>query len=257
MSRFFSLWIWFSITLLILLWLPLLLLVRVFDRSEIQYKTGKTFRKLGMAISRLNPNWKITIEGAEGIDDRNPYIVVCNHLSNADIPLISNLPWEMKWIAKKELFDVPLVGWMMKLSGDISVNRSEKNKKGELFEQCCFYLDRHCSVMFFPEGTRSRSGKLGKFAPGAFELAMKENIPILPLVIDGTQDCLPKKTWIFERDVFINLKVLDPVIPGEEGAEGSVELMNTVREQIVGQLAEWRGVSEIDIDETIMADYHQ
>lgn len=252
MTRLFSAWIWFSITLLVLVWLPVLAIVRLTDRSDARYKTGRAFRKLGLAISRINPNWKITMEGYEGINDRTPYIVVCNHLSNADIPLISNLPWEMKWVAKKELFDLPIVGRMMKLAGDISVNRAEKNKKDRLFEQCRYYLDRHCSVMFFPEGTRSRTGKLGKFAPGAFELAVKENIPVLPLVIDGTQDCLPKKNWVFKRDVYINLKVLDPVMPGKDGPERSVDLLQTVRNQIAGQLAEWRGVDVSEVDATVI-----
>lgn len=248
MDRLFSAWIWFSISLLVLFWLPFLAVIRLFDRSDVRYRTGKFFRKLGLAISRINPNWNITIEGAEGINDRTPYIVVSNHLSNADIPLISNLPWEMKWIAKKELFDLPVVGRMMKLAGDIPVDRAEKNKKEQLFNQCRFYLDRHCSVMFFPEGTRSRSGKLDKFAPGAFELAVRENIPILPLVIDGTQDCLPKKTWIYKRDVFINLKVLDPIMPGKVGTDKSIDLMQSVREKIAGQLAEWRGVPLSEVD---------
>lgn len=251
MARLFSAWIWFSVSLLIVIWLPLLVFVRLFDRTETRYRTGRVFRILGLAISRINPNWKITIEGFEGINDRTPYIVVCNHLSNADIPLISNLPWEMKWVAKKELFDLPVVGTMMKFAGDISVDRAKKNKKEELFEQCRFYLDRYCSVMFFPEGTRSRSGKLGKFAPGAFELAVQENIPILPLVIDGTQDCLPKKTWIFKREVYINLKVLEPVIPGKDGPDRSIDLMHSVRGQISAQLAEWRGVDTSEVDAAV------
>src|SRR5699024_2861718 len=109
--------------------------------------------------------------------------MVCNHLSQADIPLISNLPWEMKWVAKKELFDLPIVGWMMKLAGDISVDRRAANRKKITFEQARYYLDNHCSVMFFPEGTRSRNGELKTFTKGAFELAIKEKVTILPLVI--------------------------------------------------------------------------
>ncbi|MFW6157592.1 MAG: lysophospholipid acyltransferase family protein, partial [Balneolaceae bacterium] len=121
-----SLLIWICIVVLILFWLPMLALCRLFDRDPVRYRTGRLFRLLGKMMTRVNPGWRIRLEGLTDIDDRNPYIVVCNHLSNADIPVISNLPWEMKWVAKKELFDIPIVGWMMKLAGDISVNRRGK-----------------------------------------------------------------------------------------------------------------------------------
>ncbi|MGM0746108.1 MAG: lysophospholipid acyltransferase family protein, partial [Bacteroidota bacterium] len=141
-QRIKSLLIWAGIILLVLFWLPLLALIRLFDRESVRYRTGKWFRKLGYVISKVNPTWNIEIEGSKNIDDRNPYIMVSNHLSNADIPVISNLPWEMKWIAKKELFSVPFVGWMMKMSGDIPVDRSSSNKRIGVFKRCKYYLDR-------------------------------------------------------------------------------------------------------------------
>ncbi|MEX2436148.1 MAG: 1-acyl-sn-glycerol-3-phosphate acyltransferase, partial [Balneolaceae bacterium] len=107
MQKIYSVLIWTGIILLVLFWLPLMGIVWLVDRDPLKYKTGKLFRKLGLAISRINPNWKISLTGYKSINDREPYIVVSNHLSNADIPLISNLPWEMKWVAKKELFSVP------------------------------------------------------------------------------------------------------------------------------------------------------
>jgi 1-acyl-sn-glycerol-3-phosphate acyltransferase len=247
-QKLFSVLIWTGIALLVLGWLPAMAIVRLFDRDPVRYRTGRLFRRLGAAISRVNPNWKITIEGAEDIDDRHPYIVVCNHLSNADIPLISNLPWEMKWVAKKELFEVPVVGWMMKMSQDISVDRSASNKRIGVFKQCSYYLRQNCSVMFFPEGTRSRDGRMKRFSLGAFDLAIKKNIPILPLVIDGTQDCLPKKDWVFTTNAYVNLKVLDPVPTHELNKDDSLELMERIRGEMLSQLSSWRNepVSAID-----------
>jgi 1-acyl-sn-glycerol-3-phosphate acyltransferase len=249
-QKLFSVLIWTGIALLVIVWLPALAIVRLFDWDPVRYRTGRFFRRLGSAISRINPNWKITIEGWKYIDDRNPYIVVCNHLSNADIPLISNLPWEMKWIAKKELFGVPLLGWMMKMSQDISVDRESSNKRVGVFKQCSFYLKHNCSVMFFPEGTRSRDGRMKKFSLGAFDLAIKKNIPILPLVIDGTQDCLPKKTWVFTEDAYVNLKVLEPIPTEKLNAEDSIELMTRVRREMLEQLSEWRNEPIAAIDAT-------
>jgi len=249
-QKLFSVLIWTGIALLVIVWLPALAIVRLFDWDPVRYRTGRFFRRLGSAISRINPNWKITIEGWKNIDDRNPYIVVCNHLSNADIPLISNLPWEMKWIAKKELFGVPLLGWMMKMSQDISVDRSSSNKRVGVFKKCSYYLKRNCSVMFFPEGTRSRDGRMKRFSLGAFDLAIKKNIPILPLVIDGTQDCLPKKTWVFTTDAYVNLKVLNPIPTDDLREDDSIELMNRVRGEMLAQLSEWRNQPVASIDAT-------
>lgn len=235
-----SLLIWICITVLILFWLPMLALCRLFDRDPVRYRTGRLFRLLGKMMTRVNPGWRIRIEGHIDIDDRSPYIVVCNHLSNADIPVISNLPWEMKWVAKKELFDIPIVGWMMKLAGDISVNRRGKGRKEKTFRQAGFYLDHHCSVMFFPEGTRSRDGNLNAFTRGAFELGIREQVPILPLVIDGTQNALPKRSWKFGKAEQIRLKVLSPVRTDGMSKNDTSALTHQVRQRILEQLAEWR-----------------
>lgn len=234
-----SIFIWTGIVCLILVWLPLLSIMALFDRDPVRYKTGKMFRGLGWAISRINPNWIIHIEGNKNIDDRKPYVIVCNHLSNADIPLISNLPWEMKWVAKKELFDIPIVGWMMKLAKDISVDRKRKVKK-EVFEKCSFALEHNTSVMFFPEGTRSKTGMLNRFSFGAFDLAIRKQIDILPLVIDGTQGCLPKRSWTFSQNDDIRLKILNPVDVSDYSVDDIRKLTNDVRSSIANQLAEWR-----------------
>lgn len=235
-----SILIWIGVAILIVFWLPLLAVSRLVDRDEAHYYTGRLFRLLGKAISRVNPNWKITISGNIDIDDRHPYVMVCNHLSQADIPLISNLPWEMKWVAKKELFDTPVVGWMMKLAGDISVDRKALNRKRKTLQAGSSYLSKRCSVMFFPEGTRSRNGKLNRFTKGAFELAIREGVPILPMVIDGTQTCLPKRSWKFGTANHIKLKVLNPVDTSRYSKNEIDELTHKVREMILGQLMEWR-----------------
>ena len=237
--------------LLVILWLPAMAVIRLFDRDPVRYSTGRFFRRLGSAISRVNPNWKITIEGEEDIDGRHPYIVVCNHLSNADIPLISNLPWEMKWVAKKELFELPFLGWMMKMAKDISVDRSSSNKRIGVFKSCSFYLNNNCSVMFFPEGTRSRDGRMKRFSLGAFDLAIQKNIPILPLVIDGTQDCLPKKDWVFTTDAYVTLKVLEPIKTDHLNEDDCIELMEKVRGEMLAQLSAWREQPLSAIDATI------
>jgi 1-acyl-sn-glycerol-3-phosphate acyltransferase len=246
-----SILIWLGVVVLVLIWLPLLAVSRLFDRDPARYRTGKLFRKLGKYISKINPNWQIKIIGNKNIDDRKPYVMVCNHLSQADIPLISNLPWEMKWVAKKELFDTPVIGWMMTLAGDISVDRRAADRREQTFKQAKYYLDNYCSVMFFPEGTRSRDGNLNRFKAGAFDLAIQEQAPILPMVIDGTQNTLPKRSWKFGMAKQIKLKVLDPI--STEGLDRSDirSLKEEVRKVILDQLSDWRSQAPKQIDNTI------
>jgi 1-acyl-sn-glycerol-3-phosphate acyltransferase len=248
MQKIKSLLIWGSIAVLIFVWLPAMAVVRLFNRDKTHYKTGYLFRKLGLAMSRINPLWKISIEGNVSINDREPYVIVSNHLSNADIPVISNLPWEMKWVAKRELFEIPIVGWMMKLAGDIPVDRGAGRQKLSTFKKCIFYLRNKTSVIFFPEGTRSRDGKLYRFSKGAFELAIREQVPVLPLVIEGTHGCLPKNSWVFKPDVHARLSILDPV-PTTGMTSGQVdELIDTVRNKIAERLMHLRGVEREEVD---------
>ncbi|MEX0770927.1 MAG: lysophospholipid acyltransferase family protein [Balneolaceae bacterium] len=248
MQRLTSLLIWIGVSLLVLFWLPLIAVTRFFDRDPVRYRTGKMFRKLGLAISRINPNWKISLQGNKSANDRTPFIIVSNHLSNGDIPVISNLPWEMKWVAKKELFNLPIVGWMMRMAGDIPVDRRSRGKNIRTIKRCLFYLQRNCSVIFFPEGTRSRDGKVKDFSRIPFELAIRNNFPILPLVIDGTRECLPKNTWIFEPDVHARLKVLEPVDPNKYESADTDALVRDVRDQIIRQLMEWRDEPREQVD---------
>ncbi|MGK7369701.1 MAG: lysophospholipid acyltransferase family protein [Candidatus Halalkalibacterium sp. M3_1C_030] len=243
-----SILIWLGVAVLIIIWLPLLAISRLIDPDPANYRTGRLFRQLGKAISNINPNWKITISGDINIDDRRPYVIVCNHLSQADIPLISNLPWEMKWVAKKELFDTPVIGWMMKLAGDISVDRKALNRRIKTLNAASDYLSKNCSVIFFPEGTRSRNGKLNAFTNGAFELAIREQVPILPLVIDGTQTCLPKRSWKFGTAKHIKLKVLKPEPVEAYSSDEATELKNKTRDRILQQLTEWRNEPAEKVD---------
>lgn len=243
-----SIWIWFSCGALILLWLPLLALSRVFERDPIRYRTGFLFRKLGATMSKVNPLWKLNIVGERISDMRRPYVVVSNHQSHADVPLISNLPGEMKWLAKIELFRMPFVGWMLTMAGDIPVERGNKRQGAEVLVAIGNYLKQKCSVMVFPEGTRSPDGRVHRFNDGAFRIAIKEQVPILPLAIEGSRDCLPKHSWKFGEPANILLKVFPPIETVGLKAQDSDALCERIRQIIIKQIAEWRGVASDEVD---------
>lgn len=230
-----SLWIWTACLTLVLSWLPLLGVVRLFDRDSLRRRTARWFRRLGRAVAKVNPAWRVRISGADRIDPEAVYVVVSNHQSLADIPLLAHLHLDAKWLAKAELFRVPVFGWMMKLAGDVPVDRSNRRKAAQALLQCARYLHQKCSVVFFPEGTRSVTGEVLPFNDGPFQLALRENVPILPIVVEGTGTALPRATWRFGATQDIFLRVLPPVSSQIAGANSSL-LREYVRELIITEL---------------------
>jgi 1-acyl-sn-glycerol-3-phosphate acyltransferase len=250
-----SLWVWFAIGTLIVLWVPVMLVARLVDRDPALYYAGYTLRIMGRLFTYVNPFWKIELTGPFPENPRNPYVAVSNHFSQADPPIIARVPWEMKWVAKKALFDLPFAGWLLRLSGDISVDRSDKKSRAQVLETAASYLRRQCSVMFFPEGTRSRDGRVRRFSDGAFRLAIKEGVPVLPIAIDGTDDALPKHSIWFNPDVEqIRVRVLDPVDTSGYEPSQARELQRRVRARIIRQIAEWRDVPLTEADALADAD---
>jgi 1-acyl-sn-glycerol-3-phosphate acyltransferase len=239
---------WFTTAILILAWLPLLAFSRLFDRDPVLYRTGFLFRKLGKALTKANPAWRLHISGEMISDPRRPYVVVSNHQSMADIPLISNLPWEMKWMGKVELFKLPIIGWMMQLSGDIAVDRKNPRSGAQALIKAQRYLEQKCSVIIFPEGTRTLDGRVRQFTDGAFHLAIRAKAPILPLVIEGSRDCIPKNSWRFGKPSEIFLKILPPIETATLGIEDVQALRDRVRAATMKQIAELRSVPVEEVD---------
>lgn len=211
-----SAWTWLVIGVCILLWLPLMALVRLvtlpFDPDA--YWTGYLFRKIGNVSFALTPLWRARVSGVMPANPRHPYVVVSNHESFVDILLISHLPWEMKWLSKVELFRLPVLGWLMRLARDIPVQRGEARSAVEAMQRCRAKLERKLSVMIFPEGTRSSTDDMLPFKDGAFRLAVETGVPILPLAVKGSRTALKKKSWRIGRSD-AEVRVLEPV--GVEG----------------------------------------
>jgi len=229
-----SIWAWLVLVVCIVLWFPLLAVVRLltapFDRGR--YIPGRIFRKIGPATATLNPLWRFRYSGTMPKDPRRPFVVVSNHESFTDILLISHLPWEMKWLSKAELFRIPIMGWMMWLVGDIPVKRGFGPSALEAMARCRKALDNRVSVMIFPEGTRSKTSDLLPFKDGAFRLAIEAGVPILPLAVSGTGTALRKHDWRFGRSD-AEVRVLDPVETTGLGLDDIPELKARVRRTIV------------------------
>lgn len=198
--------------LLAVVFVGLMAVVTLFAKKDAGRRLrGRWMRRFGRFTSGLTPLWRFSVEG-EGPANigQSAYVVVSNHQSSSDPFLISWLPWDMRWVAKEELFKLPLIGQLMHLSGDIPLRRGERASVQEMFKECHATLKAGVSVMLFPEGTRSRDGELQAFKDGAFDLAIKAGVPVLPLVVEGTHTCRPKGSLWF-GDAHAVVKVLAPV----------------------------------------------
>ena len=141
-----------------------------------------------------------------------------------------------KWVSKIENFRIPLIGWNMSLNRYIKLRRGDRTSVIQMVEHCTRTLAEGSSIMMFPEGTRSVDGRLRAFKPGAFELALKCERPLLPIVLDGTSNALPKRGFVLQGRHQIRIRVLEP-IPVKEFAHQSVdELTEHVRERIAAEL---------------------
>jgi len=207
-----SAWAWLGIAIVIILWFPtmvLMFLVTVpFDKGR--YAIGWWFRRLGVAMATVNPYWRFRRAGIRVEHPRHPYVIVSNHESFADILLISHLPFEMKWLSKVEILKIPLIGWMMRMAGDIPVKRGFGPSAVEAMERCRESLRNRVSVIFFPEGTRSIGEDMLPFKDGAFRLAIEAQVPVLPLAVAGTRTALPKHDWRFNPARAV-VEVLPPI----------------------------------------------
>lgn len=237
-----SLWVWFSSILFVVLAFPvaliLWLLSLAFDSRRLMNNRWMVIQ--GIAVTKMSPFWKVITEGREKIDQDQAYVIVPTHQSMLDIVFFNMLRHRLRWVSKIEVFRVPLLGWEMRMVKYIELVRGNKSSVIKMMEQCVESLQDGISVVIFPEGTRSLTGAIGKFKTGAFQLAVKTDKPLLPVLIDGTGEILPKKGLIFGSRRIVRIRVLDPIFPGQFGTGDPEELATRVRSLMVAAMDEMR-----------------
>ncbi len=161
----------------------------------------------------MNPLWRLRVEGRERLPWRGPAVLVANHLSMLDILVVYGLFRPFKWVAKAELFRVPVVGWNMALNDYVRVWRGDPESVRKMMDHCRRHLARGTPVLVFPEGTRSRTGRLQAFKDGAFRLALDAGCPVIPIAITGTAEGLPKSGLMLRGRMQATVRVLGPISP--------------------------------------------
>jgi 1-acyl-sn-glycerol-3-phosphate acyltransferase len=164
----------------------------------------------------MNPLWRVRVEGRGRLPWRGPAVLVANHLSILDILVVYELFRPFKWVAKAELFRVPIVGWNMALNDYVRIARGERESVRTMMEHCRRHLALGTPVLLFPEGTRSRDGRLQQFKDGAFRLAIEAGCPVIPIVIAGTGEALPKHGLALRSRMQATVRVLEPIPVGPD-----------------------------------------
>ena len=230
-------WLYFIITSLVLL--PIGATIRLFT-----YHSDKSLAKLhrftafwGLVFIWGNPLWRFKIEGEENISPGENFVMISNHQSMIDIFILYQLKHQYKWVAKAELFKTPFFGQALSLNKYIKLERTNRSSMIKMMRHADQVLNDFCSVMIFPEGTRSKTGEIGNFKDGAFKLALESGKRILPIVLDKTADSLPKKGFVFNKTEPFIVKVLPPV---ETAGTEQKELMQRCRQLMINELEQMR-----------------
>jgi 1-acyl-sn-glycerol-3-phosphate acyltransferase len=146
-------------------------------------------RTVGMSVS---------VHGAENLRAGESYVFLSTHQSYMDIPvMLGYLPAQLRIAAKREVFQIPFLGWHMQRGGHISINRGSTQEAVETLRRASREIPHGVSVFLFPEGTRTRDGSLLPFKKGGFKFALQTSLPIIPVSIVGTRQVLPPDSIIF------------------------------------------------------------
>lgn len=209
-----------------------------FDKKR--FVVHKISKWITDVIFGLPLRMKREVIGVENIDPNERYVMVLNHNSMVDIVCIYNLPLVFKWVSKKEVYRIPIVGRLLFAHGDIVINRASAKEAMQLVHSKGMeWLEKGASVAIFPEGTRSKDCEIHNFKAGAFLLAKDAGVPILPIVLNNTNNMFKRHGMLNWRN-HITIKILPPIPANEVVERPTKEVMAEVRESMVEALAEIR-----------------
>jgi len=237
-ARTYTLWCWFGCTLSTVFWATVSLAGSlVSSTGRLQHFCMRRWSIDNLWLSRV----RVEIEGIEHIDSERPQILVANHSGLHDIlSLAARLPLQFRWIAKKSLFKVPFMGWHMQRSGYIPIDRDNPREAARSIMEAAATIRSGVSAIAFPEGTRSRTGALGSFHSGAFALALRTGVPLLPVTLEGSYRVIVPKTLQVNPGTIIRIRIDKPIDLKAYGRAEKQRLMNDVH-QIMGKNLEELG----------------
>ena len=181
---------------------------------------------------------RVEVRGVEALREGESYVFLSTHQSYTDIPvMLGYLPAQLRIAAKREVFQIPFLGWHMRRAGHISINRGSTQEAVEALRRAAAEIRPGVSVFLFPEGTRTRDGSLQPFKKGGFRFALQTGLPVVPVTILGTRQLLPRDSFVF-RPGPVRMH-LDPPVPTAGLTDADLPaLMQTVRDAMLKHFSE-------------------
>ncbi len=206
--------------------------VLVTGLADVAHLYGRLWSELNLWAAGV----RVEVTGLENIDRRQSYIFAANHQSGFDIFAIYKLPVQFRWLAKQELFRVPVLGQAMAAIGYIPIDRSDRRKAFRSINLAARRVREGTSIVIFPEGTRSSDGVLQEFKKGGFMLAIKSQRPIVPISLSGSHKILAKGGCAVHPGV-IRMTIGEPIPTAGLTSAARNRLIREVRQAIARHLA--------------------
>jgi 1-acyl-sn-glycerol-3-phosphate acyltransferase len=208
-ARLYTLWCWTGCGLSTAFWATVSILASLFSGSgRLQHYCMRRWSRDNLWLSRA----RVRIDGLENIDNDRPQVFVANHSGLHDIlSLSAHLPIQFRWVAKKSLFSVPFMGWHMGRSGYIPIDRDNPREAARSIIEAARIIRGGVYAIAFPEGTRSRTGDLGRFRSGAFALALRTGVPLVPITLEGSYRVIMPKTLQVNPGTIIRIRIDKPI----------------------------------------------
>jgi 1-acyl-sn-glycerol-3-phosphate acyltransferase len=204
-------------------------------------RTGETVFKIARFWSRLVlgvPGVRVKVVKQAALDPKRPYIFMCNHASMIDIWAgFLGVPVSFRFIAKRQLSRIPLFGWAMWAGRFIFIDRQNALAARRSIEEAARRIKSGQSVLIYPEGTRTRDGRLLPFKKGGFHLAIDSGTAIVPMAIEGTRALMPRGAMLI-RPGEVRLQIGEPIPTAGLGPGDRERLVKQVRDRIAEMLGE-------------------
>ena len=213
------------------------------DADNKIHKVAHLWAKILLSICNI----KVKVIGEENILRGKPQIFMSNHQSDFDILIsLAYIPVQFRWIAKKELFSIPVFGAAMRSAGYIEIDRNNREKALQSIDEAALRIRKGKSIMTFPEGTRSHDGEIKPFKHGIFYLAIKSGTPIVPVSIIGSGQIMSKRSLRIKPGQ-IKLIIGKPIEVKNFDIEKRYELIEMVRNEMIKNYNDWREAEKTNI----------
>ena len=220
---------WPLVALYTVVMASLSLALSLFDREgRLQHWCASTWSRMIARTALLD----VSVSGAEHLRAGESYVFLSTHQSWMDIPvMLGYLPAQLRIAAKREVFQIPFLGWHMRRGGHISINRGSTAESVASLRRAARELRGGVSAFLFPEGTRTRDGSLQPLKKGGFRLAVESGLPVVPVAIVGTRRAMPRGSMVL-RPVPVEMH-LGPPLPTRGLTEADLPaLMQAARDEM-------------------------